>query len=271
MEIARLRLLLATEHTEFDLGAETVAFALARARGEPLPVILPVLSNAEFEAVAPEMAARADAEAARRRAALAEAAGELVLEVKVRRGAEPDQEIVDEARARDTQLLITRRRGKRGFLAQLLVGEMVSKVLSKAPCDMLIVPREAQFWRRGVLAAVDPRAPDLALVEAAAHIARHWRLGLSLVAVAEEESDITTAQQVIDQARVRAAALYPAVRGEVRRGRVADALREGLHTAGADLLLLGRRSTAGGPALGGTTQKIIGRVECPVWIKRPLA
>ena len=42
------RLLLATEHTEFDRGSETLALALARQAGLPLAVVLPVLSNPEF-------------------------------------------------------------------------------------------------------------------------------------------------------------------------------------------------------------------------------
>ena len=52
------RLLLATEHSEFDAGAEALAFAMARRCGLPLAAVLPVSSNPEFEVVAPELAAR---------------------------------------------------------------------------------------------------------------------------------------------------------------------------------------------------------------------
>jgi len=58
------RLLLATEHTEFDLGAEQVAFTMAARCGLPLHAILPVVSNPEYEVVAPHLAAQAEREAA---------------------------------------------------------------------------------------------------------------------------------------------------------------------------------------------------------------
>ena len=41
------RLLLATEHTEFDTGAETLALALAQRCLLPLTMVLPLLSNPE--------------------------------------------------------------------------------------------------------------------------------------------------------------------------------------------------------------------------------
>ncbi len=261
------KLLLATEHTEFDAGAEALAMALAGQQSSALPVVVPVLSNPEYEAVAPELAAKADAETAKRLAALRDAAGGLPLEVVVRRGAEPHLEIIDEARRLGTELLITRRRGKRGFLANLLVGEMVSKVLAQAPCDMLVVPKDARPWQRGVLVGLDPRAPDSGLIDLAAQIARDWGLSLALVAVAEGQGDLADAQAAIDAARAQASVDGLKVRAEVRRGRVPEALREALHAAGADLMLLGRRGGGGHAWAGGTAQKAVGLVECPVWVR----
>ena len=52
------RILLATEHTEFDSGAERVAFDLALRWGAPLAAVEPLVTNAEYEAVAPELAER---------------------------------------------------------------------------------------------------------------------------------------------------------------------------------------------------------------------
>ena len=68
------RLLLATEHTEFDAGAETLALAMARRCGLPLVAVLPVVSNPEFEVAAPQRAIQADAEALLRSDALQEMA-----------------------------------------------------------------------------------------------------------------------------------------------------------------------------------------------------
>ena len=58
------RLLLATEGTEFDVGAEKMAFSLAQRCELPLTTVLPLVSNPEYEALAPQSAARAEQEAA---------------------------------------------------------------------------------------------------------------------------------------------------------------------------------------------------------------
>jgi nucleotide-binding universal stress UspA family protein len=148
------RLLLATEHSEFDTGAEAMAFALAQRCQLPLATVVPLLSNPEYEALAPQIAAKAEQEAAVKIARLREQAAGVgvTIDLRLRRGEEPYQEIVQEAMQQGSDLIIIRRRGKRGFLANLLVGEMVSKVVTHAPCHVLIVPREAHLWSQRVLA-----------------------------------------------------------------------------------------------------------------------
>jgi nucleotide-binding universal stress UspA family protein len=143
------RLLLATEHSEFDTGAEAMAFALAKRCQLPLATVVPLLSNPEYEALAPQIAAKAEQEAAVKIARLREQAADVgvTIDLRLRRGEEPYQEIVQEAMQQGSDLIIIRRRGKRGFLANLLVGEMVSKVVAHAPCHVLIVPRgKRSMW-----------------------------------------------------------------------------------------------------------------------------
>src|SRR5512136_1630627 len=94
------RILLATEHTEFDTGAERLAFAMAKRCGLPLLVVVPMLDNAEYEAEMPELVLRDEREVASKIAALhkqAEAAG-IQLDVRVRRSSEIHAGIVDEAK-----------------------------------------------------------------------------------------------------------------------------------------------------------------------------
>ena len=50
------RILLATEHTEFDVGAERVALELARRCGVPLAAVLPIVTNPEYEVTDPALA-----------------------------------------------------------------------------------------------------------------------------------------------------------------------------------------------------------------------
>jgi hypothetical protein len=264
------RLLLATEHTDFDVGAEAVAFALARRCGLPLAGVLPIVSNPEFEAVAPELAARADAEAARRAEGVeaAAAAQGVALALEVRHGAEPYEEIVAEARARASDLVIIRRRGKRGFLANLMFGEMVGKVVAHAPCSVLMCPRAATMWQREVLVGVDPQAPDAALVATAARIAGECGIGLRLVGVVAGEGARAAAEAVVHEAATQARALGVAAEGEVLVGRPHEALITTARERGADLIVVGRRGHHGPERawIGGTAQKVIGLADGPVLV-----
>ncbi|MEN9472520.1 MAG: hypothetical protein RLZZ495_609 [Pseudomonadota bacterium] len=151
------RLLLATECSDFDRAAEKMAFTLAQHCQLPLAAVLPMVSNPEFEALAPEVAMQIDAEAAHKLARLRQQAADanIRMNVAVRRGEEAYFAIVEEARAIACDMLIIRRRGKRGFLANVLIGEMVTRVVSHAPCHVLIVPQESAVWSQGIMVVLN--------------------------------------------------------------------------------------------------------------------
>jgi hypothetical protein len=264
-------LLLATQHTEQDAGAEALALALAQRRGVPLAVVMPLESNAELEMAAPDIAARADHEAGRRREALeaqARAAG-VPMELHVRRGPLPHAEILDEAKARGAGVLVIRRRGRRGLLANLLVGEMVSRVLAQAPCSVLVVPRDARPWQQAVLACIDPLHREPSLPAAAAALARESGAALLLLCVAANEGQRAAAEQALAQARTDSG--EPAARGEVRIGAAPAGIMNAAGACQADLLVVGRR---GAPAdrplaragLGSVARKVTGLAACPVFV-----
>jgi nucleotide-binding universal stress UspA family protein len=273
MVTAFTRPLLATEHGEFDTGAETLAFALAQHCRLPLAGVLPVVSNPEFEMVAPQLAQKADAEAASKRqhlTALAQAQG-VTLELQVRHGPEAWQEIVDEARARGADLIVIRRRGRRGLLANLLVGEMVSKVVAHAPCSLLVAARDARMWTRGVLVGVDPLAPDAGTLSRAALLARDCSLPLHLVCVTAGDAGRDAAVKALAAGIAMARTLHERVDGEILSGRPHQVLIDAAQARGADLLVVGRHG--GAPLarawIGGTAQKVIGLATCPVLVHVP--
>jgi nucleotide-binding universal stress UspA family protein len=269
------RILLATEHSDFDVGAERVAFALARRWSVPLMVVQPLVTNVEYEVVAPELAARAD-EAVHARSlqlqAAAQAAG-IALDLRVRRGTEAWREIVADAAEREADLVVARRRGHHGFLAGRMVGEMVGKVAMLAPCSVLLAPRAVVPWSHGVLAAVDD-SPGLRDVTAtAARIARHESLPLVVTCVVSKHpadareqaaSVVADALAVAKNAGVTAEGVTPEGRPHEEIGRIAA-------TRGTDLTVVGRHGHTGALErliLGGTAQKIIGHATCPVLVVR---
>ena len=269
-----VRPLLATEHSEFDVGAERVALALAERSQLTLATVLPMVGNAEFDSAAPELAARADAlvaEKVRHLQALAVQQG-VQLAVQVRRGPETYREIVDEAAAMQADLIVVRRRGRPGLLANLLVGEMVSKVVAHAPCSVLVNAREARLWCRRVLVCVDPAVDPAALqrgvVALAARVASAHALPLSAVCVVEARGGDSEASSALAAALAHARALGVAADGEVLNGKPHEQILDAVRRRGADLIVLGRHgSTRLARAwVGSVAQKVVGLAECPVLV-----
>lgn len=264
------RLLLATEHSEYDTGAETMAFAMGQACQLPLVTVVPLVSNPEYEALAPQIAAQAEREAAAKIAELrtqAEAAG-VTMDLHVRRGEEPYREIVQEAQAQGSDLIIIRRRGKRSFLANLLVGEMVSKVVAHAPCHVLIVPRESRMWRQRVLAAAEPTAQGRQVVATAVAVAAQCGLPLYLVSVIAAEGQRPPVDafitEMLDQARLGGVV----AQGEVRIGKPFTEILASVVSSESDLIVMGSRgeSRIGRALVGGVAQKVMGLSEHPVLV-----
>lgn len=265
------RILLATEHTEFDTGAERLAFEMAQRCGLPLMAVLPVVSNPEFEMAAPQLAARNDREAACKVDALRSTATQLgvQLEIHVRRGEEPYREIVDEAKEKQADLIITRRRGKRSFLAKLLVGEMVSKVAGHAPCSVLLVPRNGTMWSNGVLAAIDDSEHSLKIISTAAAIAKECALPLTILSVAETVALHEKAEATASRHAGTVAGLNVVVRQLVLTGRPHEQILAASKSVGADLIVVGRRGESNAVVrilLGSTMQKVVGLADQPVLV-----
>ena len=276
MTFSFTRILLATQHTEFDAGAERVAFELAKECAVPLLGVLPLVTNIEYEGVAPELAARAEAEAFQKLTHLhttAESAG-VTLEIEVRRGEEPSREIIAEAQRCNADLIVARRRGKRGFLAKLMVGEMVGKVATLAPCSVLLVPRAGRMWTTRVLAAIDGSAAAQHATGTAASLA--VRCGLPLLIASAAAHDTAAARAGAERAIASAVGVAGRVGARIESrivtGRPGEAIAALAVETGADLIVVGRSGEGGRlqrMLLGGTAHRIIGLAPCPVLVVKP--
>lgn len=263
------RILLATEHTEFDTGAERIALAIAKKTGQPLRVVFPMLSNPEYEAEMPEYALRAEQAVAEKIEHLrrqAESMG-VQLDVRVRRGSHRHEEIVAEAKDINADFIIIRRRGKPGFFSRMLVGDMVSRVIHDAACSVLLVRRKAKLWDTGILAAVGdtPNAPVVA--KAAAGMAREFGLLLSVLSVAPDKESLPRTQSINTLNVALASGGSVNARGEVRVGKLVEQTVTAVKETGADLLVIGRQRYHLRP-FGGQSlmQDIAGNVDVPTLV-----
>lgn len=265
------RILLATEHTEFDTGAERLAFAMSKRCGVPLLVVVPMLDNPEYEAEMPDMVLRDEREVANKIAELqkqADAAG-VKIDVRVRRSSEIHTGIVAEATETKADLIVIRRRGKPSFLARLMVGEMVSKVIRDTSCSVLLVPRAAEFWDKHILAAVGdtPAAPSIAKI--AGTIAGICDLPLTVLSVAPDSNPESLAKmQSLNALNVALASSSSGkVRGEVRVGKPVEQILAGAKETGADLVVVGRQRYHVMPfGSHGLMQNIAGNMDVPTLV-----
>ncbi|MFO1399458.1 MAG: universal stress protein [Burkholderiales bacterium] len=268
------RILLATEHTEFDVGAEAAAFALAAQPGVTASAVVPLVSNVEYETVAPELAAKAEAEAFARSLAVHEAAAAagVTIEARVRRADEGWRAIVGEASDVAADFLVVRRRGRRGFLANFMVGEMVDRVAISAPCHVLIVPRKATLPRTHVLAGIDLSRAGPAVARLAARVAHVAALPLTLVGVAAQAGERDAVVRALDSAAEAARDAGAAPTIEVHEGRAAETVAARATALGADLVVAGRGGfeTHGlRLKLGSNAYRIVGLLPCAVLVVRP--
>jgi nucleotide-binding universal stress UspA family protein len=264
------RILLATQGTEFDVGAERVVIDLAARIGISLFAVLPVVSNPEYESMAPLLGGEDEAAAAGKLTQLRERARAKGVELTgtVRRGEEPFREIIDEARDRRADLIVLRRRGKRSFLANLLLGEMVHTVIGHAPCDVLIVPRAANLWSRAIVLAIDGSPHSQRASNVAASIAALFGLPLTAVSVAAQPSDGAAASTHLEQSLTAIRAAGVNANGRVVTGRPDEAILSVAGEVAADLIVLGRRgmNPIKRALVGSTPEQVAGRSNCPVLI-----
>jgi nucleotide-binding universal stress UspA family protein len=264
---------LATQSTEFDAGAERVAIALAARCAIPLYAVLPLVSNTEYETFAPMLEDVAESDAAQNLQKLREtaAARGVTLIGNVRLGEEPYREIIAEASERSADLIVVRKRGRRGFLASLLIGEMVHALTRHAPCDVLMVPREANIWSRGVLVATDGSPHGARAIERAASIAAAFALPLTVVSVAaEDDPDRRITADRINSAVAAARARGAAASGQILSGKPAEAILLAAEQGGVDLIVVGRRglSPAQRVLLGSISERVAAHADSPVLIVR---
>ncbi len=248
------RILLITEHTDFDSGAERMAFDIARQCSIGLRAVFPVVQNLEYEIGSPDLAQRSAREFAERVAQLRVAAQEagIVLDLVVRQCEAPHAVIVQEAREYRADLIIARRRGRRSFLSNLMIGEMVSKVAVEAPCSMLFVPRTAHLWSQAILAAIDLGVEAESVAAMAATVAASSKLPLTLMTVSEDDTALTRLKEI-------AAGLGVATECVVAVGKPHEVILSVAETKHADLIVVGQYRSS-------TTKNIIGYTDHSVLV-----
>jgi nucleotide-binding universal stress UspA family protein/uncharacterized membrane protein YfcA len=265
-------LMLASDGSEFSAGATRVALAYAGRTGAPLTAVTMSMIDLEAEGVAADVLAQSRDEARKVLARVQAAAGERGGEVGVRllEGTNPAKEIVRAADDLHADLIVVGRRGRRG-LASMMVGDATRKVIGFADCNVLVVPKAAELWRRRILLATDGSRHGERAAQAAQALARRFSLPVTVVSVLKagfDEARRAEGQRAVERVRQDFSTEGLAVEGHVLEGDSAQEIIACAERVGADLIVMGShgRTGLGRLVLGSVSEKVIGQATCPVLV-----
>lgn len=200
----------------------------------------------------------------------------------------PARSILDTAEQVAAQLIVMGTHGASGF-ERLMLGSVTEKVLRKAGCPVLVVPRRADapsgapiVFRR-ILCAVDFSPCSRKAVSYALSLAEEAGGALTLVHVVEgfDEEPLATAhfnvpeyrRHLEDNAAERLENLVPSetrswceCRTLVRNGKAHREILDAAHTTDADLIVLGvrGRNAVDLALFGSTANQVVRGADCPV-------
>jgi universal stress protein E len=263
-------LLLATDGSEYCAGAIRVAGDLARKLGARLTLLSVALYNPETETLEPTLGAEADRQAQASVDAAKAAVGAIECTTHVQRSADPARAIAETAETLRADVIVMGRRGRRG-LARWMLGDATARVIGRAPCSVLVVPKAATMWQRRILVATDGSSYGDAAAVSAGRLAGRFGLPLSVVSAvtagdnAERRQETQTA---VDRVQAALGAEGVQVSGELLEGRPDQAILVAAQANGADLIVVGSHGRTGleKMLMGSTSERILNQADCPVLV-----
>lgn len=284
------KLLLSTDGSEFSEGAIREAISLAKTCSSKLFAVSVVETNPEYETLAPNLVekeiekAKGFLDSIKKRASKEGVDCETV----VRQGEDSYQYVVEEASRNSAEMIIMGRRGRTG-LKRLVMGSVTAKVIGHAPCNVLVVPKDAKVDLKRILVATDgSRYSEKAAMEAVS-IAKRSGAHLTIVAVVPSESisplDIVhtemhrdliaekeqkVAQCNIDGVKGLAEKEGVAVSNLILEGRPHEAIVDIAKEKEIDLIVIGSHGKTGLEKLlmGSVTERVIVLSPCAVLVVR---
>ncbi|MBF0428543.1 MAG: universal stress protein [Magnetococcales bacterium] len=261
-------ILLATDGSEFSAGVERVGVEMAQQNQSQLFVLRLLLAESGTdEAIVEEQ----DAAISLERVTTQCAEQGVSCTTLIRSSNDPAQGILAAAKEVNAQLLIVGRRGRRG-LAKLMVGDATTKIIDKAECSVLVVPRLFSYWRNGVLLALaePPHIEGDKAAHAAFHLAQAAHLPLTVLLVDEEnnEDERRDVYQSVNRLVAMAKLQDVAAEGLVQSGDIDEVIQEVARQRSADLIVCEPRDRSVIDRLFNVNKlvQLIGKAHCPVLV-----
>jgi nucleotide-binding universal stress UspA family protein len=254
------KVLIATDRSVFSEGAFGAALQLAKAYCSELYVVTVLAKSPEQKGVAADVPQQEEVKATRYLKSLkARATAEkLRCHIFLHRGDDPAGLIVAEAASKQVDMIIVGRRGRKG-ITKFLLGSVAAKIIGRAPCKVLVVPRMARIGYKNILIATDGSSYSHTAAEQAVAIAGRWKghlIAISVITPAEEPQEemknVSYVAELASKADVTIEARTPI-------GRPHELIAEIAGDRGVDLIVMGTYGRTGLRKflLGSTTEKVL--------------
>ena len=184
------RLLLSTDCSEFSEGAIRESINIAKKCSSKLYVLSVIETFPEVEISVQKLIEKAEKETTEQLESIkAWAFREGVeCEISVYHGEEPSRYIVEEALNKNVKMIVMGRRGRTG-LKRLMIGSVTARVISRATCNVLVVPRAARIEFKNILVAIGYSKYSNALGSEAISIAKCSEGTLLALSVASGDAE----------------------------------------------------------------------------------
>jgi len=266
------RILVATDGSSFSADAVKIAIAMCVKSGAHLYPFNMVLTNPEYEALAPELVEKASEDVRTYlESVVAEAARHGVGSTMLMRlGDRPDVEIVTVAEDINADLIVMGQQGRRG-LARMMVGDATLRVIGSGPCSVLSVPVGAGMWQNRILLGTDgSRFADAAAVSAAkiAHCCEAPITVVSALVPSHSEARRDEGREAVKRTTMQLRQDGLDVDGATLPGEADDVMIKLAEEKRADLIVVGThgRTGFGKVLLGSVSERIIGKAKCAVLV-----
>jgi nucleotide-binding universal stress UspA family protein len=266
------KILVATDASPFSADAVQIAIAMSAKAGAHLYLFTMVLTNPEYETLAPLLVQKASEDANAHLAAIVVAAERESVHATplIRSGDSPHREIIAAAEELNADLIVMGQQGRRG-LARMMVGDATSRVIGAASCSVLSVPVGASMWRKRILVCTDgSRFGDAAAVSAAkiAHCCVAPVTVVSALVPSHSERRQQEGREAVERTTAQLLLEGLEVDGVALPGEADDVIIALAEKIGADLIVVGThgRTGFGKVLLGSVAERVIGKAKCAVLV-----
>lgn len=255
------KILVAVDGSDFSEGAAREAISLAKQCGSQLIAVDVVETNPEYAAIAPELVEKEELQVRDNLQAIKNQAGAEGVDTATvsHEGENAWEYIVSEARDQKAEMIVMGRRGRRA-ISRMAMGSATARVIGHAPCDVLVVPREAKVGCENILVATDGSGFSGAAVREAISMVKKCGGKLSAISVASSEAEKPQAEDNLKKVNEQAAAAGISIETQAAVGKSYLKIIETAKQMNAGLIVIGCHGRTGLAKLlmGSVAERVIG-------------